>query len=185
MKNKSVALFAAALMSLSVYPVEAGSRYGTPPPTALSPDLASPWLLQLKQQPKKDRPKKVQNSFALRKSKTTFFDSSSQTRQWRHSQPTGIFAIFGEQESSQQPVVTRRKKQNVVVQPTIRKKKKQNLAYASQPTTQVPVPSRPKLDPKYYPQNVNYDSSQKPGTIIVDTNSRYLYLVMGDSKARR
>lgn len=42
-----------------------------------------------------------------------------------------------------------------------------------------------KIDPMYLPQMVEYPSDKKPGTIIIDTNNRFLYLVMGDGKARR
>lgn len=42
-----------------------------------------------------------------------------------------------------------------------------------------------KIDPMYLPQMVEYNSDKKPGTIIIDTNNRFLYLVMGDGKARR
>ena len=35
------------------------------------------------------------------------------------------------------------------------------------------------------PQVVSYQSSDKPGTIIIDTQSRHLYLVLGNGEARR
>jgi lipoprotein-anchoring transpeptidase ErfK/SrfK len=41
------------------------------------------------------------------------------------------------------------------------------------------------IDPMYLPQMVEYPSDKKPGTIVIDTNNRFLYLVMGDGKARR
>ena len=41
------------------------------------------------------------------------------------------------------------------------------------------------LDPKYYRQVVPYTTSEQPGTIIVDTPNRFLYLVRADSQAMR
>ncbi|MEM7291145.1 MAG: L,D-transpeptidase [Pseudomonadota bacterium] len=41
------------------------------------------------------------------------------------------------------------------------------------------------LNPKYLPQTVSYRSRYKKGTIVVDANARYLYLVEGWGRARR
>ncbi len=41
-----------------------------------------------------------------------------------------------------------------------------------------------KLEDKYKPQTVNY-SGYKKGTIVVDTKNYFLYLMLGDGKARR
>ena len=41
------------------------------------------------------------------------------------------------------------------------------------------------MNPIYLPTVVNYDGKHKPGTIIIDTNERYLYLVQKDGTARR
>jgi len=44
--------------------------------------------------------------------------------------------------------------------------------------------SRP-LDPKYNKQIVDYDGRERPGTIVIDTPRRFLYLVQDDGKAVR
>ncbi len=183
MKLKKIELLTALLLALPLHNAEAGSRYETPPPTQLSPDLASPWLLQLKQPSSQQRARKVQQPAAQPRRKNSLFGSVTATQRRQHKQPTGIFAIFAEPNPKQQPVVVHRKKQNVVGLPVYNRKKKQ-LAYASEPAP-TPVPERPKIDPKFHPQTVSYESNQKVGTIIVDTNSRFLYLVLGDSTARR
>ncbi|MCT7373916.1 L,D-transpeptidase [Chelativorans salis] len=41
------------------------------------------------------------------------------------------------------------------------------------------------LDPKFLPQEVAYDGPHKPGTLVVDTNERFLYHVLEGGKARR
>jgi len=42
-----------------------------------------------------------------------------------------------------------------------------------------------RIDPRYERQTVAYDGEEKPGTIIIDTPQRFLYLVEPDSKALR
>lgn len=41
------------------------------------------------------------------------------------------------------------------------------------------------IDPRFLPQNVSYSGNQAPGTIIINTSERHLYLVTGDGQARR
>lgn len=41
------------------------------------------------------------------------------------------------------------------------------------------------IDPQFLPQMVDYQTKERPGTIVIDTNNRFLYLVMKDGKARR
>lgn len=45
--------------------------------------------------------------------------------------------------------------------------------------------AEPEFDPQFETQLVAYDSSQPAGTIIIDTNARYLYLIEGDGMAKR
>ena len=49
------------------------------------------------------------------------------------------------------------------------------------------LPSIPqgKIADKYKRQTVSYASKEKPGTVIVDTGARHLYLILGDGKAVR
>ena len=46
-------------------------------------------------------------------------------------------------------------------------------------------PAASRIDPAYLPQMVAYDSKHKPGTIVIDTNNRFLYLVTAPGEARR
>jgi len=41
------------------------------------------------------------------------------------------------------------------------------------------------MNPIYLPQQVNYQTREKPGTIIIDTGNKFLYLVQGNGEARR
>ena len=47
-----------------------------------------------------------------------------------------------------------------------------------------PAPARGP-DPRFLPQTVSYSTNHAPGTIIIDTNERYLYFVEGGGTARR
>jgi len=46
-------------------------------------------------------------------------------------------------------------------------------------------PGRPGMDPKYEKQVVQYDGRHAPGTIVIDTPNKFLYLVQGGGKAMR
>lgn len=48
-----------------------------------------------------------------------------------------------------------------------------------------PNAPRLRIDPQFLPQIVNYDTKEAPGTIVIDTPNRLLYLVMDGGKARR
>ena len=81
-----------------------------------------------------------------------------------------------------------RQNRQVVQQPRLR------YAQPAQPdqvrTAAVQAPAkrmvmRPQINPIYLPQEVAYDGPQKPGTVVINTNERFLYLVQGDGKALR
>lgn len=59
--------------------------------------------------------------------------------------------------------------------------------YAAMPHEQFPVPAVDlrQLDPIYYRQVVDYPTSERPGTLVVDTPNRFLYLVMENGQALR
>ncbi len=59
--------------------------------------------------------------------------------------------------------------------------------YGSKRDAGYQLPSVPiyKVDRKYHRQIVRYDTAEKPGTIVVDTGEKFLYLVMPDGKAMR
>ncbi|MDW9854013.1 L,D-transpeptidase family protein [Sinorhizobium meliloti] len=46
-------------------------------------------------------------------------------------------------------------------------------------------PAKSQIDPQFLPQMVAYETKEKPGTIVIDTNNRFLYLVTGNGEARR
>jgi len=46
-------------------------------------------------------------------------------------------------------------------------------------------PAQQRLDPKYEKQVVEYHGKESPGTIVIDTPNKFLFLVQGDGKALR
>ncbi len=54
-----------------------------------------------------------------------------------------------------------------------------------QPQRQVSKPQTRQIAPQFLPTVVDYDGQYKAGTIVIDTNARYLYLVQKDGTARR
>lgn len=49
----------------------------------------------------------------------------------------------------------------------------------------IPAVDLSKVDPRYYRREVAYSGPERPGTVIVDTASFFLYLVLGDGRAMR
>jgi lipoprotein-anchoring transpeptidase ErfK/SrfK len=47
------------------------------------------------------------------------------------------------------------------------------------------APPEPEIDPAYLPKVIDYQTTESPGTIVIDPASRYLYLVLEDGKAQR
>ncbi|MCO5072652.1 MAG: L,D-transpeptidase [Rhizobiaceae bacterium] len=46
-------------------------------------------------------------------------------------------------------------------------------------------PAARQMDPKFLPQQVQYQSNHAPGTIVIDSAQKFLYLVQGNGEARR
>jgi len=46
-------------------------------------------------------------------------------------------------------------------------------------------PARPAMDPRFLPQSVAYGGNHASGTIVIDTPSKFLYLVEGNGRALR
>jgi len=59
--------------------------------------------------------------------------------------------------------------------------------YEAMPYEQFPLPAVnvAKVDPKFWRQEVDYPTSEKVGTVIVDTPNKYLYHIRGNGRAMR
>jgi len=167
MKKNTLLLLGAALLVSPVIGAQAEGRYSTPQSVQLSPDLASPWILQLKRnQPQAKKQRATIGVAKRRPAKPNYAVTATHKRE-----PTGIFAAFGKKKKKQRVYNTRPKK------------KVRYVRSRAAPKTR--TQARPQIDPKFLPQVVSYQTSQKVGTIIIDTNTRHLYLVLGNGKARR
>jgi lipoprotein-anchoring transpeptidase ErfK/SrfK len=54
-----------------------------------------------------------------------------------------------------------------------------------EPSPRAGEPARPGMDPRFLKQEVRYDGKEAPGTLVINTLERHLYLVQGDGKAVR
>ena len=61
------------------------------------------------------------------------------------------------------------------------------MLYGPVPDEKFPIPAVDvsKIDPKYYRHTVRYDTSEGPGTIIVDPGNHYVYRIEGEGNATR
>ena len=157
MRKFLLAASAGVMISLGFsIPANAQSpRYTPPPATVLSGDLASPWLLQLTN---REQYKKVmqRNAAAL------------------------------QQHREQQ---MKRQKTRIAFRPAVRQLPRQQVAPAAPQvapqTASLPKKTDDGVDPKFLPQRVAFSGSEQPGTIVIDTARRYLYLVEDGGQATR
>ena len=159
MKRSLLLLSAAVAIALPAAPAIANDRYAEPPPLVVSPDLSAPWVLQLRRGP-----------------------VTVPTRIVRQGTP-GVA-----RQAAPEPETRQSRRQQVVytIRPTRQAQPRQ--APAAMQNVAVPVVSARdamQMDPKFLPQTVPYDGPQAPGTIIVDTAQKFLYLVEPGGKARR
>lgn len=158
---KKAATLLVALVALAPPPAEAGSRYQQGAPVLVSPDLTAPWIMQLGQG--------GQVVYSTRRvvHRPMVFQNGERRIVYRQVQP-----LFGQPAYRAMPAP----------------QQAMNPANpAAQPVAFAPAqdPVRRPIDPAYLPQDVAYDTSEKPGTIVIDTENRFLYLVTGNGEARR
>jgi lipoprotein-anchoring transpeptidase ErfK/SrfK len=60
-----------------------------------------------------------------------------------------------------------------------------SLPYARSGPAYDADPVRPSMDPRYERQVVDYAGRERPGTVIIDTRERFLYLIQGEGTALR
>lgn len=158
-------LFLALLASLSLaLPAHANDRYQSRPPVMVSPDLQASWVLQLGGVPAQTR------GYATRPA-------------IRQAIPAGRQRVVQPQQVlRQQPAQPPRR---LVQQRRVLFPQQQQQPAAQQVAMRPDKPVRTQIDPQFLPQMVDYQTEQKPGTIVIDTRERFLYLVMADGMAKR
>lgn len=140
----------------------ADDRYQTRPPVVVSPDLAAPWLLQLgvkpAQAPTARQPvRAVQPVSAGYQPGRPVYSAPVQARQTYPAAPRPV--------RQQEPMQMRPAIEQAAMMP-VRK-------------------ATTSIAPQFLPQIVQYQTKEKPGTLVIDTNNRFLYLVMENGMARR
>lgn len=84
------------------------------------------------------------------------------------------------------PATTRKQYyQGQTAQPQAKRRVGAPLVQPVNATRAAQRPVKSKFDPQFLPQTVAYDGKEKAGTIVIDTNNRFLYLVTGNGQARR
>lgn len=146
-------------------------RYTAPGALVLSPDIAGPWVLQLRRNQAQARAY-IENANRPRVRRTVPTYSNPWFQPRRYTAPV---------RSDITPLG---------VDPARRSFSRPSNRYSGQyarlrEPNAAPTRSRNKIDPKFEPQIVQYDTGQKPGTIVIDTNDKFLYLVQSNGMARR
>ncbi|WFU02556.1 L,D-transpeptidase [Rhizobium sp. CB3171] len=152
---KQCILFAAGALSLFASSAFADDRYQSRPPVIVSPDLTAPWVMQL----------------GGADVQPAVYPSRRMVRQAVNPMNNPA------EDQAVNPQVRR------VIQPR---------GLFSRPVVQQVAVVRPQypavrgqIDPQFLPQIVDYPTKERSGTVVIDTNDRFLYLVMDGGKARR
>lgn len=157
---KSLIFAVGAVLSLSAPPgALAQDRHVEPPPVVVSPDLSAPWVLQLRQPPprtaRQPQTRERQRLYVQRPASEVQLYQRAQEYTQRHRRQL-------QRQQARQEVRT------AAVAPRVRSAR-----------------STPAMDPMYLPKVVDYNGIYEPGTLVIDTQERFLYLVMEGGKARR
>ncbi len=166
-----LALGLAALASTSAL---ADDRYRERPPVVVSPDLATPWLMQLGAQPQ-TRQRQVQQRQVYQQPQRQMRPQAVVNGQRNYYPAAPNRPGVSRQADARQPART----------PVVRRGIFSDNSQAQQAAVRPNRVIRSQLEPQFLPQMVAYDTPHKPGTIVIDTNNRFLYLVMEGGQAKR
>lgn len=153
-------------------------RYAPPSALVLSPDIAGPWVLQLRRNQTEVRAYvAATNRAQARRPAPAYVNPWFQPRRTAAPVRRGVtpLGVDPARRSFTRPANRYNRPAN---------RYSGQFARLQEPQA---APTRPKgeIDPKFEPQIVQYETSQKPGTIIIDTNDKFLYLVQDNGIARR
>ncbi|GAB5508395.1 MAG: L,D-transpeptidase [Rhizobiaceae bacterium] len=155
-------LLAATILAAGTLAAGANDRYGARPPLLVSPDLSAPWVLQLQRDPRGSRVSGMRGVRVAPAARTVI---RRERRDIRRAQ---------QQARVQQRVQVQRVSPRVEGQV-------HTAAVAGSAARNGGV----QIDPKFLPQTVDYAGSHKPGTIVIETSTKFLYLVEAGGQARR
>lgn len=156
-------------LQVFVAPAAAEERYRERPPVIVSPDLTAPWIRQLGGAVPANAPSAASPVSAGRS---------------RTGLPATPFRLM-----PMAPPVAAPRTQSTQIRPRQPEPSLPAVASVATPVQTAavqPIPViRSRLEPQFLPQVVDYDTRETPGTIVIDTPHRFLYLVLEDGKAKR
>lgn len=161
-------ILAALIVAAFAIEANANDRYGQRPPLVVSPDLSAPWVMQLTRAPQGRQVRGMRGARATPAPRQVTVRERRQVVRQQHVR---------QQAARQQAVRRQAARQQILRQ----QPRAQTVAMA-------PAAGRsaaPQMDPRFLPQTVDYHGSHKPGTIVIETATKYLYLVEAGGKARR
>jgi len=163
MKRIATLLATAIALPLTCLPGAANDRYAEPPPLVVSPDLSAPWVMQLRRGP-----------------------VAVETRTIRRAAPGMAMTVAPDvpvRAQQRQRAVRSSDRATATPAPRRQKVAPARVQQASAPAAAARQATQ--IDPRFLPQTVAYDGPHKPGTIVVDTAQKFLFLVEAGGKARR
>ena len=167
-RAKSLVLMLCATMGLTATEATAQDRYRERPPVVVSPDLTAPWVVQLGGQVRAPGGYSVQ---PMQRGVRDYRDPA--TRDAAH--PRYAYP-------SRQPAYVVPRTQTTQIRPN--RVPAQQAPVQQAAMQRIPV-IKGQIEPQFLPQMVAYQTEHKPGTIVIDTNNRFLYLVMEGGQAKR
>jgi lipoprotein-anchoring transpeptidase ErfK/SrfK len=191
MKQFLSILGAAGMLILQPSMAAAQARYAELPPLVVSPDLSAPWVMQLRRSPEgvldyrpasrvelrrvivqqRERPERTEHRVRVERVERRPAELS------RHAIPDQTL----EQLRAEAPAGVDLRNSYIVQGP--RGANGQRTAAIVPMYTEKQMAQ--KLAPQFLPQIVDYHTKEKPGTIVIDTKRKFLYLVEPNGKARR
>lgn len=157
-------LITAGLMAALSSIAQANDRYSERPPVVVSPDLTAPWIMQLGGQ--------------VRPAAAPGY----------RVQPTRPQVIYQQQAAPARRTLIAPRTQSTQIRPT-QQAEPARPAQRGLPVQSASVrantPVKSQIEPQFLPQMVSYQTEHAPGTIVIDTNNRFLYLVMENGQAKR
>jgi len=191
MKQILFILGAAGMLVLQPTSSGAQDRYAELPPLVVSPDLSAPWVMQLRRSPdggvayrpaprlerrrviieERERREPVERRVRIERAERRAAEPS------RHAIPDQTL----EQLRAEVPAGVDLRNSYVVPGP--RGRNGQRTAAIVPMYTEKQMAQQ--LAPQFLPRIVDYHTKEKPGTIVIDTRHKFLYLVEAGGKARR
>lgn len=169
MKYLNSSLFAGIFSSIAVMATfavsaQAGDRYASPPNIILSSNLSAPWLMQMNNRPVRNG--QYRRLLPLQRAQRGAIQPSARNARAGHQLRYIRRDNYEQNNYRQKPILA-----YAATTPNVKNNKRKAVM--------------PDMDPRFLPQIVDYESKHKAGTIIISTDNKYLFLIMGNGQARR